>query len=260
MVEEVNPFKAKQLEEKRRRDAAKQQDDAEAERLAKEKALQKKKQQRAVEDEWFYDGEDSPGAVEMDHADDVGFQMFDVSETAPAPEKKIDRLVTVKSLIDFDECNVADDPSDLQEIAEPLDSVDYNPQEVSSAFSGVGGSQSELHLLSEIENLQQRLRDAEEEKKIQLLMAQDEVSHGREELRSVTLERDSLRLELELARSQAQSTASAPPAAAPVAPAAAHSGVIALEALRDVRMQAERQVEWIRNTLRLSEKGATNAP
>lgn len=265
MVEAVNPFKAKQLEEKRKRDELRLIEEAKAARLAQEKARQKQLAGRSAEDAWFFDGVDSPTAgpcKEVRHEDDQGFQMLTMPSSNSAPSERCDRQVKVTSLIDFDECNVAD-AEDLWSVATDA-TADCKSEEAATALNS---GRNELDLLAEIQHLQQRLKDAEEEKNIQLLISSDEVTQLKQDLRTAALERDSFRAELEHARSLAAVVQETPTPAAstvPAVPAAAtsplggnvvaHKQAATLEVLREARMQVERQVEWMRERVSLGSK------
>merc|ERR1719353_1177063 len=181
-----------------------------------------------------------------------------MTAAAPAPAPQCDRALKVTSLIDFDECNVAD-PSDYHTDTVALvtgDSADVISQEVVQVpAANCEVRPKELDLLSEIELLPQRLKDAEEEKNIQLLIAHDEVAQVRLELQKVSSECNVLKAELEVARSEAACGPAVPPpterstsALIPVA----KSHAAAFEALKDVRLQAESQVEWITNRMKLA--------
>lgn len=246
MEEPINPFKLQQQEDKRRRAETKQQQEAEAERRAEEKKKERARTNQAAEDSWYFDGTPDKFREDEDHED---FQMLDLT-AAPSqtPSGLPQKAATITSLIDFDECNSSSPlkPREVISTSSPIDASSVRAEE--PLLSSYGG---DADLLSEIQHLQQRLKDAEEERHIQVAIAQEEASHLRQELHNVTSERDSLRVQLEAIQSQA-------PAATGVSVALCGAGAmhhnVAVEALREVRISAEKQVEWIRQRLSLDAK------
>lgn len=275
--EVVNPFKQKAAADAKRREEEKLRKEQEAAAAKAAKAAKAKQSKRTAEDDWFFDDAtgETPGSFVDDHDDDeAGFQMLDLQQ---APDASADRRASadvkplkLTSLIDFDECNVAVDetvPSQGTpgwsgaDVEGPAPSFSQNSMQSASAakpdsrFSGSG----DQALLAELQHLQQRLADAEEEKQIQLSIVQDENSSLKQEVKDVTAERDSLRVELERLRAQnaagravandhthENGNAAKPPKIDEVQSMEALAGSRIMDELQEIRQAAERQLEFFR--------------
>lgn len=148
-----------------------QQDKQKAHDMLRQKSLTNNfppTKDRAVEDNWFFDGTLDENCVDYnlaDSDDDADFRMItpprvaDLTNDRPPLEFE---PIKVVNFIDFDEC-------DRLELT--LDSS--GADNVSDVAPSIGVSQE--NLVSEIQHLRQRLADANEEKKIEAAIFKDEV-------------------------------------------------------------------------------------
>lgn len=183
-----------------------------AKQQAREKALAKKRNNQAVEDEWLFNcsKDELLQNIQPDSDDetDTGFRMFtpnnnDVSSSHFNRPKPAERPLKVVNFIDFSECNVQDVPQDVHTAAPLIEHEEgtgnSGPMEHSSAAmprTMVGPddfcSQSILgqqDLIAEIQHLRQLLADAGEEKAIELAIVRDEVDERQRLISTLKQER-----------------------------------------------------------------------
>mmetsp|Transcript_6971 Transcript_6971/g.15260 ORF Transcript_6971/g.15260 Transcript_6971/m.15260 type:complete len:611 (-) Transcript_6971:25-1857(-) len=225
--------------------------EAEAKAKARAKKEAQKKKEQAVEDDWLMDaGAQADQGFESDASDDKGFQMFvaaDFQDRPAMPAKP--KELKVRNLIDFSECDVAEEmPSSARE-PEPIapaaaavrrnttptpTSVSFpvvsHPSAVSSSSSAAFPSMPERpgpdaeELERELQHLRQMLAQANEVKAIELDIIRDEVTEKQaivDELqgKNAKLEAEMTSMkarmqELEERGDSAAASAAAPPAAA----------------------------------------------
>jgi len=210
---------------------------------AKERAskLAKKKANQAVEDEWFFDGSKNDTAVhleESDEDDDCGFRMWNAQDLASDPlEQKPraegNRQLKVVNLIDFGECDVAEEsprvePSTsassvkggdtpappLPGLGGPIAGAPVEPMLPGVAAFRPPAGPSDQDLLNEILDLKQMLADANEEKNIQVAIVRDEVAEKQQLLEDLLRQKaetevllKELRVQVETFNQQAAATA-----------------------------------------------------
>mmetsp|Transcript_37454 Transcript_37454/g.86400 ORF Transcript_37454/g.86400 Transcript_37454/m.86400 type:complete len:1136 (-) Transcript_37454:40-3447(-) len=206
---------------------AKAEADAKAKARAKKEA--KRKSEAAVEDEWLMGEVADDKGEDSDASDGKGFQMFaasDFQEQAAAQPAKPKEL-KVRNLIDFSECDVAEDiPSAKEQVPTPVEAtaaaarrmtvparlpVEAISSEENVMLSKPAVSSSSIaappvrqgpdveELEIEVQDLRQMLAQANEVKAIELDIIKDEVEELRKQLRSAELraaEVDELRKQL----------------------------------------------------------------
>lgn len=142
------------------------------------------KRQNSVEDEFFGEGSEAD-----DSDDDGGFKMLvgkDINN-APAPPQA-NKAAKIVNLIDFGECDVPKEQSEVPCAAIPLVPAAC----ASSSDQVVMDRTTEFHfgsLQEENEHLKQMLRDADAEKKIQLEIEQDKTAEKQQLIDALMLQR-----------------------------------------------------------------------
>eukprot|EP00434_Breviolum_minutum_P037636 symbB.v1.2.033380.t1/scaffold4140.1/size44004/9 len=240
-------FLKKRLQEKEEKE--KKEADAEAVQAAAAKKLAKKRASQAAEDDWLFEDKDKDkdGTVEAtgnDSDDDMGFRMLLGSEIGNfAPQKVEHKELKVVNLIDFNECDVADDTEEANgeatgssvstrapliearsgcefcmfsrlfgfecqarpEVSYPMGKGDSGFHD--SAGRLPSGLQSASHhdLVEEIQLLRQMLEDANEEKEIQVEIVRDDVAEKQQKILELTRQKDEMEALLREARSKIES-------------------------------------------------------
>lgn len=194
-----------------RRKAAEEKEKARTAQLEKEraKAAAKKKANQAVEDEWYFEGKEEAGD-DSDGGD--GFRMVSTADMKPKAQSQPKQQLVVKNLIDFGECDAADptpaeppqklaDTGDLDLLAGSGNMPD--PTAVMPAFSprvpqddeshpqpSATSAFPDSHLRAELEHLEMRLAQANEQKKIELEIVNDELQAKDRMVAELKQERD----------------------------------------------------------------------
>mmetsp|Transcript_1382 Transcript_1382/g.3044 ORF Transcript_1382/g.3044 Transcript_1382/m.3044 type:complete len:643 (-) Transcript_1382:265-2193(-) len=171
------------MEDKRQKEVA-----AKAKAAAKEKAVARgKKPNKAVEDDWLFGGSNDACAADVadDSDDDMGFRMFsrdDLAAVKPPPQQREAAPLKVVNLIDFGECDIAEeDPSPHSAVGAPESVSTATPQGEADMETpprlrtAAEQSATQESLLEEIQHLRQMLSDADEERNIQVAIIRDEV-------------------------------------------------------------------------------------
>mmetsp|Transcript_120285 Transcript_120285/g.256740 ORF Transcript_120285/g.256740 Transcript_120285/m.256740 type:complete len:469 (-) Transcript_120285:67-1473(-) len=226
---------------KQKAEEDKLQKEADAKEKARAKALAKKKRNQSQDDEWLFDGKEQ--AAEGDSDDDLGFRMFSRDDLDSAPLEQPERVafkpLKVVNLIDFDECDVAEDepapvvagagvssghgaaPGAADPTAAKLEAshgaaIASTPRQ--SIAGGVGGgmrtpdqvpmvrAQQDEELLTEIQHLRQMLADSNEEKSIQVAIVRDEVAEKQQLIEDLLRRRAETDAELSEARKELASS------------------------------------------------------
>lgn len=258
IVQSFLEAKNKEAEEKSRVEAA-------VKELAREKARAKKKDQQAVEDEWFMDGgTDAKPDVESEEDEDMGFRMFDarqvdaVNQTVARQSITAQNSFKVRNLIDFGECNEQEETRPEEEndqaVAAPVPDVastvnggaanyaDFGATHAAATSSsagpallqGVSSPNPDVQgLHSEVEYLRQMLATSAEEKLIQVGIIQDELDEARRANHELRKRNSELEARLQ--------------AGAHISNAGAMGREAATQEIRKIRQEAERHLEWIRN-------------
>jgi len=219
-------FLKKRLQEKEE----KEKKEAEAVQAAAAKKLAKKRASQAAEDDWLFEDKDKDkdGTVEAtgnDSDDDMGFRMLLGSEIGNfAPQKVEHKELKVVNLIDFNECDVADDTEEANgeatgssvstraPLIEARPEVSYPMGKGDSGFHDSAGrlpsglqSASHHDLVEEIQLLRQMLEDANEEKEIQVEIVRDDVAEKQQKILELTRQKDEMEALLREARSKIES-------------------------------------------------------
>jgi hypothetical protein len=213
---------------KRKATEDKLQKEADAKAQIKAKAVAKKKQQQAVEDEWL----GAEATVESDD-DDMGFRMFNAQDLAQAavaaPSSETFKPLKVKNLIDFEECDV---PEDLGSSMPSMPLVETGPvaakpptnptpSGLSTSASSTAAPSASIgfdsvqdqgaivaDLLAEMDNLKHMLRNANEEKNIQVAIVKDEVAEKQHVIEDMKNQRLADQAEIASLREQLASASS----------------------------------------------------
>lgn len=251
-----------------------------AKERAKAKAQAKKKNSQAVEDEWLFDG--SKGGHE-DSDDDMGFRMVSAEElnVSRQPSVPAKPEFKVRNLIDFSECDTAGSPDmakgalDLGGLVAPMpnDPVADLPNAPAgrsdSWASGLATMDAAVipqaamdaaaeDLRHEIDRLQLMLKNAQEEKNIEIAIVRDDVHEKHKTIEELTEQRQRLEVELRDTKNEVETLrrrAESPEAPASIASLLAEARVAAsraAQALSGPDAAGEEQVRT-RDTLSLSD-------
>jgi len=197
--------------------------EAEAKAKTRAKAEAKKSRTQAVEDEWFFDGT-TPLEEDADSDDGLGFWSSSAAqETPPRSGASEHKPLKVKNLIDFSECDVAEEepaaPSPSSRATLPLQQRPEHLLAVAASSSsqptlhGAAATASDLigpascfsneaALLSEIEHLRQVLADSNEEKNIQVAFFRDELTDKQQLIDELKRQQSQAQAELEASRAR----------------------------------------------------------
>mmetsp|Transcript_13906 Transcript_13906/g.40095 ORF Transcript_13906/g.40095 Transcript_13906/m.40095 type:complete len:434 (+) Transcript_13906:149-1450(+) len=244
---------------------AKQKAEDEAKQKAKSRT-QSKRQQRAVEDEWYYEGANQESSRTQDESDeeDGGFRMITpVAEPKRQPSPEGAKPLKVVNLIDFGECDKMDEdraspglpgasasspelvPGGVSSPLADLDDV-VTRRRSAPSFAGVGiGADGVAHhdLVAEIQHLRQMLADANEEKTIQVAIVRDEVAEKQRLVEELVRQREEAEGKLRAAREQLEGIrAERTTATGEAASEDAHPplGGVAMQEVERLRADAER--------------------
>lgn len=209
----------------------KEKKEAETVQAAAAKKLAKKRASQAAEDDWLFEDKDKDkdGTVEAtgnDSDDDMGFRMLLGSEIGNfAPQKAVEhKELKVVNLIDFNECDVADDTEEANgeatgssvstrapliearpEVSYPMGKGDSGFHDSAGRLSSGLQSASHHDLVEEIQLLRQMLEDANEEKEIQVEIVRDDVAEKQQKILELTRQKDEMEALLREARSKIES-------------------------------------------------------
>ncbi|CAL1134196.1 unnamed protein product [Cladocopium goreaui] len=224
-------FLQKFLKKRQQAQEDKEKKEAEAEQAAAAKKQAKKRASQAAEDDWLFDDKDKKDAPQASQADDndseddFTFRMFapDELEKLQCPPPPVNKELKVVNLIDWDECDVADETeevtggeatgSSVSTRAPLIEAASYPTMRGDLGFQDTGqlsaggmpyqsGNQD---LQTEIQLLRQMLADANEEKTIQVAIVRDEVAEKQEQVQELTRQKSELEALLREARSKLDS-------------------------------------------------------
>ncbi|CAE7847472.1 unnamed protein product, partial [Symbiodinium necroappetens] len=205
--------------------------EAEAKQAAAAKKSAKKRASQAVEDDWLFGADkDEPEKNDEESDDDLGFRMFSAADFVTSDPGPIEpnRQLKVVNLIDWGECDVAQELSGAGEATGSSASTMAPPVEVRQAipdpraggdshFQESFGSNPNLvplsgnqDLVTEIQHLKQMLADANEEKDIQVAIVRDEVQEKDQEIQALLRQKNETEALLREARQKIESEASHP--------------------------------------------------